>query len=102
MAANTRIAKEAGASLPTVLMWRSRFEERGLDGVADAPHLGRPRVYGREARDRIVTETLTPPECALTHRSLARLAARVGVSASTVVRVWREANLKPHRRETFT
>jgi len=100
--ANTRIAKEVGVSLPTVLLWRSRFEEHGLDGLADAPHPGRPRLYGREVRDKIVTETLTPPEGSVTNWSRARLAARVGVSASTVGRVWREANLKPHRTETFT
>jgi hypothetical protein len=57
----TRIAKEVGVSLPTVLLWRSRFAEHGLDGLSDAPHPGRRRVYGREVREKIVTETLTPP-----------------------------------------
>jgi transposase len=99
--ANTRIAKEVGVSVPTVSLWRSRFAEHGLDGLADAPHPGRPRVYGREVRERIVAETLKKPEGAVTHWSRARLAKRVGVSASTVGRVWREENLKPHRSETF-
>jgi hypothetical protein len=52
-------------------------------------------------RDKIVAETLAPPEGALTHWSRARLAQRVGVSASTVSRVWRETNLKPHGSESF-
>ena len=99
--ANSRIAVQVGVSLPTVLLWRARFAEHGLDGLADAPHPGRPRVYGREVRERIVTETLTPPEGPVTHWSRARLAERVGVSASTVGRVWREARLTPHRSETF-
>jgi transposase len=99
--ANTRIAREVGVSLPTVLLWRARFAEHGLDGLADAPHPGRPRVYGRAVRDKIVAETLSPPAEPVTHWSRARLAERVGVSASTVGRVWREANLKPHRSETF-
>jgi transposase len=99
--ANTRIAREVGVSLPTVLLWRSRFAEHGVDGLADAPHPGRPRLYGREARDKIVAETLKKPAEPVTHWSRARLAERVGVSASTVGRVWREANLKPHRSETF-
>jgi transposase len=96
--ANTRIAREVGVSLPTVLLWRARFVEHGLDGLADAPHPGRPRLY---AREEIVAATLKKPEGAVTHWSRARLAERVGVSASTVGRVWREANLKPHRSETF-
>jgi transposase len=58
-------------------------------------------VYGRAVRERIVAETLAPPAGAVTHWSRARLADRVGVSASTVGRVWREANLKPHRSTTF-
>ena len=99
--ANTRIAKQVGVSLPTVLLWRSRFAEHGLDGLADAPHPGRPRLYGPEVRERIVATTLQKPQEPVTHWSRARLAKRVGVSASTVGRVWREKNLKPHRSETF-
>ena len=99
--ANTRIAREVGVSLPTVLLWRARFAEHGLDGLEDAPHPGRPRVYGREVRERIVAATLKKPDEPVTHWSRARLAKRVGVSASTVGRVWREEKLKPHRSETF-
>jgi DNA-binding MurR/RpiR family transcriptional regulator len=58
-------------------------------------------VYGPAVRERIVAQTLQQPEEPVTHWSRARLAERVGVSASTVGRVWREQNLKPHRSETF-
>jgi transposase len=97
---NVHIASELGVSIPTVLLWRRRFAERGLDGLRDAPHPGRPPTYGREVRERILAETLTPPEGA-THWSRQRMARRVGVSASTVGRVWREGRLAPHRSETF-
>jgi transposase/transposase-like protein len=99
-AANNQVAEELGVSIPTVLLWRRRFKQQGLDGLADAPHPGRPRTYGRETRERILAETLTTPEDA-THWSRASMAKRVGVSASTVGRVWREGRLKPHRLETF-
>jgi transposase len=99
-AANNAVAGELGVSIPTVLLWRRRFKERGLAGLADAPHPGRPRTYGREVRERILAETLTPPDGA-THWSRERLAERVGVSASTVGRIWKAERLKPHRTETF-
>jgi transposase len=99
-AAHVAIAEELGVSVPTVLLWRRRFKEHGLAGLADAPHPGRPRVYGREVRERILATTLTRPE-ATTHWSTRRLAKEVGVSASTVARVWQEGRLKPHRTETF-
>ena len=99
-AANVTVAEEVGVSIPTVLLWRRRFKEHGLAGLDDAPHPGRPRTYGREVRERILAETLTPPE-GTTHWSTRRLAKRVGVSAATVGRVWHEERLKPHRTETF-
>jgi transposase len=99
-AAHVAIAEELGVSIPTVLLWRRRFKEQGLAGLADAAHPGRPRTYGRAVREQILATTLTKPE-ATTHWSRARLAKQVGVSASTVGRVWAEGRLKPHRTETF-
>lgn len=99
-AAHVQIADELGVSVPTVLLWRRRFKEQGLAGLADAPHPGRPRVHGREVRERILATTLTRPE-GTTNWSTRRLAKQVGVSASTVARVWHEGRLKPHRTETF-
>src|SRR3990170_6691909 len=82
-AAHVEVSQELGVSVQTVLLWRRRFKDQGLAGLADAPHPGRPRTYGREVREQILAATLTPPE-ATTHWSRARLAKRVGVSASTV------------------
>ena len=71
------IAEELGVSIPTVLLWRRRFKEQGLAGLADAAHPGRPRTYGRAVREQILATTLTKPE-ATTHWSRARLARQVG------------------------
>ncbi len=100
-AAHVQIADELGVSVPTVLLWRRRFKEQGLAGLGDAPHPGRPRTYGREVRDRVLAATLTPPDDATTNWSRQRLARRLGVSASTVGRIWKEGRLQPHRVETF-
>jgi hypothetical protein len=60
--ANVTMAGELGVSVPTVGLWRSPFQERGLFGLVDGPGTGRPAIYGREIRERIVATTLTLPK----------------------------------------
>lgn len=97
---NTRIAELTGTSRPTVLKWRGRFEELGLDGLEDEERSGRPRHVDHEA---IIRATLTAPPKSLgvTHWSSRLLAARLKVGNATIARAWREYGVQPWRRETF-
>ena len=97
---NTRIAELVGVSRPTVIAWRGRFEQAGLDGLADEARSGRPRHVDHEA---IVAATLTAPPKSLgvTHWSSRLLAARLKVGNATIARAWREYGVQPWRRETF-
>jgi transposase len=85
---------------PTVNLWRSRYAERGLAGLADIKRPGRPRTVDRA---KIITATLTPPPKSLgvTHWSSRLLAPRVGVDHATVAGVWKDYGVKPWRAETF-
>jgi len=85
----------------TVLLWRGRFERERMAGLADARRPGREPTYDRVARDRVIALTLEPPPVGTTHWSTRAMAARTGISISTIARIWAEANLKPHRTETF-
>ena len=98
--ANTRIAELVGMSRPTVLLWRDRFAEHGIDGLHDEARSGRPRHV---RHDRIIAATLKPPPKSLgvTHWSSRLLAARLGVGNATVARCWREYGVQPWRSETF-
>ncbi len=98
---NGAIADELSISPTTVLLWRRRFGRDRLARLGDAPRSGRPLVYDREVRDRIIAETLSPPPEGTTHWSARRLAERTGISITTIQRIWTEAGLKPHRTETF-
>lgn len=42
---NARIAERLGVALNTVIKWRKRFFEEGMDGLADRPRSGRPRTF---------------------------------------------------------
>src|SRR5665811_2465644 len=47
------IAARVGCAEPTVVMWRSRFAERGLAGLADAPRSGKPATIGQAVREAV-------------------------------------------------
>jgi len=99
--ANERIAAQLGVHRMTVLLWRGRFLRERMAGLADAPRPGREPTYDRAARDRVIAFTLEPPPFGTTHWSSQAMAARTGISVTTVQRIWAEAGLKPHRTETF-
>jgi transposase len=100
-ATNTEIAAETGVSLPTVGLWRRKFSERRLDGLADAPRSGRPRQIDDDEVQRVLAKTLERPPDGSTHWSVRRLAAATGISPTSVHRIWREHKLKPHQLRTF-
>ena len=86
-----------------IARWKRRFVESGILGLADAPRAGRQHhrlAPAVEARLLRLTQETRPP-APLTHWTSRRLAERVGVSSSTVQRVWRRAGLKPHRLERY-
>jgi transposase len=99
--ANERIAAELGVHKMTVLLWRGRFARDRLAGLLDALRPGRAPTYGRADRDRVIALTLEPPPDGSTHWSARRMAARTGISITTIQRIWAAAGLKPHRIETF-
>jgi len=95
------IAAELGVAIMTVKLWRRRYAESGLEGLADAPRPGHPPTYTREDRDRVMALAMGPPPEGLTHWSVREVAKRTGMSPATVHRLFRERGLQPHRTETF-
>ena len=95
------VARERGVAYMTVKLWRRRYTEAGLAGLADRPRPGHPPTYPREDRDRLLALTLGPPPEGTTHWSVRDMAKATGMSPSTVQRYWTELGLKPHRVETF-
>jgi transposase len=100
--ATAEIARGLRTSEPTVRLWRARFAESGIAGLEeDAPGRGRPRSYDQAVINRIVSVTLGRPPKGETHWSSRAVAAKVGVSSTTVQRVWIEHKLQPHRTRGF-
>lgn len=98
---NRDVARQLRVHEATVCKWRGRFVAKRLDGLLDDPRPGAPRKISDETVERLVTMTLESTPADATHWSTRDLAKRLGVSQSTVSRVWRAFHLQPHRVETF-
>ncbi len=96
------IAALLGISPKKAARWRNRFLDVGLKGLEkDAPRPGRtPSISAAMVRLVIEKTTQSKPAHA-THWSTRSLAAELGISDSSVLRIWRVHGLKPHRVETF-
>jgi transposase len=95
------VARMTGYTVVQVSRLRRRFAEEGLAGLQDKPRSGRPPTITARKRAQVVARTLKPPGAGLTHWSARELAAEVGVSHTTVHRIWKAHDLQPHRIETF-
>jgi transposase len=100
--ANHVLARRLSTSLPTVLMWRKRYESDGIDGVLeDRPRSGRPKQISAKKEAAIVEATIRTTPKDATHWSLRTMAISQKVSPATVQRIWKKHKLQPHRVESF-
>jgi len=91
---NAAIAAELGIGRVQVGRWRMRYAQGGLAAIErDLPRGGRRPKVDAEEIVRLTTQTLP---AAATHWSTRTLAAKAGVSDTTVLRVWQRHGLKPH------
>jgi hypothetical protein len=73
--ANKVIARQLSTSLPTVLLWRRRYESKRLEGILqDQPRSGRPRRISDETIASIVDATMKTIPKDATHWSVRSMA----------------------------
>jgi hypothetical protein len=98
---NKALARQLSTTLPTMLLWRARYQAEGLAGILeDRPRSSRPKEISAEQEAAIVETTLHSTPKDATHWSVRSMAKRQGVSPATVQRIWKKHHL-PHRVETF-
>ena len=98
---NLAVAARLGVNRHTVSKWRARFLRERLDGLSDEPRPGVPRTIADAQVEEVVVRTLEEVPEGATNWSKRELAARVGISPSSVLRIWRAFGLQPWRTETF-
>ena len=98
---NLAVAARLGVNRKTVTRWRARFLQERLDGLTDEPRPGVPRTITDVQVEEVVVRTLEEVPEGATHWSKRELARRVGISPTSVHRIWRSFGLQPHRTENF-
>src|ERR671932_1534069 len=98
---NVEVAQRLGVTRPTVGKWRSRVVSDRVEGLGDEPRPGRPPSITVGQIEDVVVATLEETPKDATHWSRKSMAERSGLSKSTIGRIWRKFELKPHRVDTF-
>ena len=96
------IAAELSITAHKVARWRKRYLSHGLEGLEkDAPRPGRTPIISSATVKQVIHKTTQEKPAKATHWSTRSMAAEVGISETTVRRIWHKHGLKPHLVETF-
>jgi transposase len=98
---NAAIATDERITPRTVGKWRRRFIEQGPEGLLDEPRPGAPRSIGDDQVEAVIVKTLEEQPADATHWSTRSMARAMGLSQSSISRIWRAFGLQPHRAESF-
>jgi transposase len=98
---NRDVARDEAFTIQTVGKWRQRFLELRLDGLTNLPRPNIDRKLSDDTVSELIRTTLQQKPEGSTHWSTRKLAKKVGVTQSSVSRVWRAFKLMPHRTHTF-
>src|SRR5712664_456235 len=95
------IEEKLGTPASTISRWKQRYQAEGLLGLATI-HPGQPpQKLTAALRARVLERTRQTPPDGSTHWSLRKMATVMKVNKNLIVRIWKEADLKPHRLERY-
>lgn len=86
---DSAVAREFGVTPQAVSKWRRRFREGRLAALKDRPRSGAPRSITDEQVRTVLEATRTEPPPNGSSWSKRDMAARAGISPSSVLRIWR-------------
>ena len=93
--------KSSAHSASTISRWKQRYEKDGVLGLATI-HPGQPpQKLTPQLRAKVLERTRQAPPDGSTHWSLRKMAAVMKVNKNLIARIWKEADLKPHRLERY-
>jgi transposase len=99
----TAVMRTVGKSKTVVWRWQERFmHHEGVEGLTrDKTRPSRIPPLPAETVDRVVALTNQAPPHEATHWTASAMAKAVGISPSSVRRIWTGQGLRPHRVRAF-
>jgi len=96
------IMRTVGVNKSTVWRWQDYFAEAGVAGLIK----GRSKPPGKkpltaEIKRKVLEKTVKERPANATHWSVRAMGEEMGISHTSVQRIWAEAGLKPHLVRTF-
>jgi transposase len=96
------IMRQTGKAKTVIWRWQERFGSEGAAGLwRDKTRPSRIPPLSPDIAERVVALTLAGPPAHATHWTGAAMAKAVGISVSSVQRIWRAHGLQPHRMRQF-
>lgn len=96
------ISKETGKDKTTIWRWQTRYAEEGIDGLTrDKTRPPGTPPLSDEIKAKVLSKTATETPPNATHWSVRSMAKAMGISHTSVQRIWREAGVKPHLVKSF-
>jgi transposase len=96
------IMRLTGTSKPCVWRWQERYIEEGVDGLLrDKTRPPGKKPLSAAVKRKVLSKTASEMPPNATHWSVRSMARVVGISRTSVQRIWAEAGLKPHLVRRF-
>lgn len=96
------IMRLTGTSKPCVWRWQERYIAEGVDGLLrDKTRPPGTPPLPDAVKQKVIAKTAGETPRNATHWSVRTMAAEMGISHTSVQRIWAEAGLKPHLVKRF-
>src|SRR5262245_11776763 len=96
------IMRATGKAKTVIWRWQERFGEEGVSGLwRDKTRPSRVPTLSPELAERVVALTLAGSPPTTSHWTATAMAQAVGISVSSVQRIWRAHGLRPHLIRRF-
>ena len=95
------IQESLNTTAPTISLWKNRFVAEGVVGLGTVRPGQPPKILTPEFRAKVLARTQLAPPDGSTHWSVRKMAAVMGVSRELIRRIWKEADLRPHRLDRY-